>query len=410
LGDKTTGLLVTDNSCAKCGACTAVCPVYQVTGNESLTARGRLHLLKKIAGAKHSRTYLDIFSKCLLCDACRQVCPRAINLPAKIAEFRHNSPQPSGRGSFARSLVKKCLSHQAILAGIGKFLKITEPLFERLPADSGLRLKLGLAPLNQDYHLPPEKFAIKQDPADGAAQSVLFPGCLARHLQPDITTASSKLVAAREAASPGIPTGQACCGLAFYSSGDFDKARQLARLNIAAFEGNALPIIVLCGSCFSHLASYPDLLADDHEWCHRAANFAGRLRELSSFLTDQSPATARSASDRSNPPKKRVFYHDPCHLRYRPGLKESPRQLLKNLPWVELIELPDGPQCCGFGGLFNLAHADLSEKIAGKLIKDIMAVNPDLVVTTCSGCLIQLHQHLASAGSSAEVCHLAQIL
>jgi glycolate oxidase iron-sulfur subunit len=401
---------VTDNSCAKCGACTAVCPVYQNTGQESLTARGRLHLLDKLAGGKPSAAFLDIFSKCLLCGACRQVCPRNIDLAAKVVALRHNSPQANGQGAFAQALVKGCLSHQPILAGVGKFLKISAPLLAQLPADSGLRLKLGLAAAEQDSGIPPGHAPPRQAATDVAAKSMLFPGCFARHLRPDITAGAAALIAGKGTNLPGIPTGQGCCGLAFYSSGDLTKARHLARVNIAAFEGTDLPIVVACGSCFSHLTGYAELLADDDQWRRRAGVFTGRLRELSAFLAGGNILAAGSAAAPENPAKQRVFYHDPCHLRYQPDLKKAPRQLLGRLAWVELTELPNGPQCCGLGGLFNLAHPDISGRIAGKLINDIMTVAPDLVVTTCSGCLIQLRRHLAAAGSPAQVLHLAQLL
>ena len=401
---------MSDNSCAKCGACTTVCPVYQVTGQESLTARGRLHLLEKIVEGKNSKAYRDIFSKCLLCDACYQACPRDIDLPALVVEARHHSPQSAGQGSFAKSLVKGCLSHQRILAGIGKFLQISAPLLDKLPANSGLRLKLGLLASQHKYRRLPDTVTPEQTSADGSTKVMLFPGCLARHLDQDITSAATELVSAKGSASPSSPAGQACCGLAFYSSGNIEEARKLAKLNITAFAATAAQIIVLCGSCYSHLASYPDLLADDDQWSSRASAFADRLRELSSFLTDQSASPGGLICDKNKSAKKRVVYHDPCHLRYRPGLTKAPRRLLNNLPWVKLVELPNGPQCCGLGGLFNLAHPDISEQIAGKLIKDILAVDPDLVVTTCSGCLIQLRQHLAASGSPTRVRHLAQVL
>ncbi|MEN8133930.1 MAG: (Fe-S)-binding protein [Thermodesulfobacteriota bacterium] len=402
---------MTDNSCAKCGACTTVCPVYQVTGQESLTARGRLHLLEKIDAGKQSQAYLDIFSKCLLCDACHQACPRAINLPKKVVESRHNFAKLTGQGSFAQSLVKGCLSHQRILASIGKFLQISKPLLDKLPASSGLRLKLGLSPANHSHQIPPKKTIPEQSSPDDSLKSVLFPGCLARHLNWDITFATSALVSRKDRGSPDIPPGQACCGLAFYSSGNIEEARQLARLNIAAFAETDVPIVVVCGSCYSHLTGYPALLADDNTWSPRAIAFADRLRELSAFLTDQSPSpTASTCADNRSSVKKRVVYHDPCHLRYGKGLKEAPRQLLNSLPWVELVELANGSQCCGSGGLFNLAHPDISEQITGQLINDILAVTPDLVVTTCSGCLIQLRQQLTGVGSRTEVRHLSQVL
>ena len=90
------------------------------------------------------------------------------------------------------------------------------------------------------------------------------------------------------------------------------------------------------------------------------------------------------------------------------ALRAAPRQLLRAQAHVELLELDDGPRCCGLGGTFNLAHPDLSQRIAQSLTAEIIKLAPDLVVTSCSGCLLQLHRQLA--GTAITVMHLADFL
>jgi glycolate oxidase iron-sulfur subunit len=388
------------NLCAKCGACTAVCPIYQITGQESLTARGRLHLLDKLGDAPHSTEYLEIFSKCLLCDACRHSCPRHIDLPGMVAAARHDFPRLSGQGPFTRSLVKNILSRPRLLSGFTDLLR-------KLPADSGLRLKLGVQDKTSPAKdLPPEHIDAQKIPV-GAA---LFPGCFARHLNSEVTASTVGLIAERTGNHPTIPETQTCCGIAAFSSGDPEEAQRLARTNIAAFDGSNDPIIVPCGSCYSHLQKYPELLRDDPDWYNRAEAFAGRIREMSAFLVNNDQNLAKRKDDHKTSSGKKVFYHDPCHLRFKPGLQNAPRQLIRQISGVLLVEPESGPQCCGFGGLFNLAHPDLSAQLADSLIDTIMHSDPDLVVTTCSGCLIQLREKLARTGSKAKVKHLALFL
>jgi len=394
-------------SCAKCGACTTVCPVYRVTGREELTARGRLHLLEKIVDNNPSGTSREIFSKCLLCGACRQACPRGIDLPTRVVENRCRFPNAAGRGRLARSLTEKCLSSQSIMTGLSRILKVSAPLLTKLPADSGLRLKLGLTVSGKPDSPPLEHNDTKEISTDNSAGTMLFTGCFARHLDQSITTATAKLISQKGSGAPNLVPEQNCCGLAFYGSGNLEEARRLARLNISAFEGSDAPIVVLCGSCFSHLSGYGELLADDDEWFPRATVFAARLQELSVFLTDRESRLEKRPSGQK---KRRVVYHDPCHLRHLTGLKEAPRELLAKMSRFELIELAGSPQCCGFGGLFNLAHPDISKSIAENLVEDIMALSPDLVTTTCTGCLIQLRHHLAASDSRVRVLHLAQLL
>lgn len=384
--------------------------MYRVTGLESDTARGKLHLLEKMAGSPPSPAYREIFSRCLLCGACRHACPRALDLPGLVAEARGDFPRLTGAGSFAKLLATSCLAHPALLAGLADFLQISGPLLRRLPPDSGLRLKLGLfleTPENPgkcDEERPtPAAAAIAPTPGGIS----IFPGCLARYLRPEISGSLTTLLAATGGAAPHTPEGQSCCGLASYSAGNRQEASRLAKQNLDAFAATTGPIVTPCGSCYSHLRSYPELLGDDPEYSPRALAFGVRLREMSAFLAE-SPATAPGPAPDRPPTTLRVFYHDPCHLRFQAGVREPPRQLLRAKAGVKLVELPEGPRCCGLGGTFNLAHPDLSHRIGAGLAAGITALAPDLVATSCSGCLIQLHRELA--GTGIKVMHLASFL
>lgn len=398
------------NLCAKCGTCSTVCPVYLVTGLESDTARGKLHLLSKLAGSPPSPAYREIFSRCLLCGACRQACPRGLDLPRLVAEARGDFPRLTGSGSFVKLLATSCLAHPALLAGLADLLRISGPLLRKLPPDSGLRLKLGLFLENPET--PGKSAAERPNPAATGKAPVpceisIFPGCLAHHLRPEIAESVNTLLAATGKGAPHAPEGQSCCGLATYSAGNREEARRLARQNLDAFAAGSGPIITPCGSCYSHLRNYPELLGDDPEYSPRSLAFVARLREMSEFLAT-SPATTPHPAPYRLQKTLRVFYHDPCHPRFQPGPREPPRQLLRSKPGVELVELPEGPRCCGLGGTFNLAHPELSSQIGAGLAAAIIALAPDLVVTSCSGCLIQLHRELT--GSRIKVMHLAGFL
>lgn len=400
------------NLCAKCGACSTVCPVYRVSGLESDTARGKLHLLGKLGDTPHSSAYREIFSRCLLCGACRNACPRGLDLPGLVAEARSDFPRLTGSGSFSKLLATSCLAHPALLSGLTDLLKISGPLLRKLPADSGLRLKLGLfleepeTSANRDKNAP---HPIEPNAPTAPAGISIFSGCLARYLRPEIGEAITTLLSTSDKAAPHSPEGQTCCGLATYSAGNPAEARRLARQNLDAFASGEGPIVTPCGSCYHQLLQYPALLAADPEYLPRAQSFVARLREMSAFLTDTRTTTSPPAP-LSCPKTLRVFYHDPCHLRFQPGLREAPRQLLRARPEVELVELPGGPHCCGLGGTFNLAHPDLSHRIGAGLAEEIITLAPDLVVTSCSGCLIQLHRELAQTGAEIRVSHLTEFL
>ena len=108
--------------------------------------------------------------------------------------------------------------------------------------------------------------------------------------------------------------------------------------------------------------------------------------------------------------KLRVFYHDPCHMRYEAGITQEPRSVLNSLKEVELVELEDGPQCCGQGGLFHVGAPELSTLIRDDLAEKIISLEPDLRTTTCSGCLMQLKSAMAAKNRDIPVVHLSALV
>ncbi len=399
---------VKENKCAKCGACTAVCPVYRVSGNESYSARGKQHLAEVFADRQPSPVFEDIYSKCLLCGACSTVCPRKLDISEEVAAARSTFSAFYGEHGYQKFLARKVLG-QPVLLGAARLLgrPAADLLGRRLPADSGLRLRLAMfnepsGPIDDDAALEGAR------PQLGDLKEIAyFPGCAARYLYPEIVTEIENVLAGF-GYRLRAPRGQACCGLAMQAAGKPKEARRAARKNIAALEQTGGPILVSCGSCYAQLASYRHLFADDTTWRQRAEAISGRVVEISRFIDDL--LTGRPVSGRSETTNLRVFYHDPCHLRYEAGITAEPRSILRRLPGVELLELPDGPQCCGQGGLFHVGAPELSAAIRDDLGGKILALKPDVITTTCSGCLMQLKTAMAAAGRDVPVIHLTKLV
>ncbi|MBU0675560.1 MAG: (Fe-S)-binding protein [Proteobacteria bacterium] len=392
--------------CAKCGACTSVCPVAKITGNEAHTARGRMHLLGKLTDHKHSEAFLDIVSKCLLCGACTAVCPREINHPRLVAEARHKASSLFGPSSFRSFLALKTLAHPNLLSAVTNLFKLSSEFRNNLPPDSGLRIKLGI-PSPQGTSSPtPHSLSTPAHKPD----ILIFSGCLAHHLTPAIEQTTAALASTATGETVHRPDQQGCCGLASFSAGDLAVARRLAQKNITAFADHPqTPILTPCASCYSHLHSYPDLFKDDREWLFKAKAFSERVNELSTFLMPRLPPLMRQNALTTPPLSLTVVYHDPCHLKHRKEMATIPRRLLAMTPGINLQELPHGSQCCGLGGLFHLNHQDLSQRIAESLLAEILEARIDRIVTSCSGCLIQFHRLLPPDGRTKAI-HLAMLL
>jgi glycolate oxidase iron-sulfur subunit len=402
--------------CAKCGACAPVCPVYRASGNEIYSARGKQHLAEVYADAQPSPVFEDIYSKCLLCGACSAACPRDLDITEAVIDARSSFSPFYGEHGYQKYLARKALNRPELLGGarvLGK--AAADILFGRLPANSGLRLRLALfagSAVSADL-LPQQVPGIEErSPGTTTASTVLsyFPGCAASYLYPAIIDDIRALLQPYNT-DLQVPPGLSCCGLATMASGNRDEARRLARKNIKALELSDGPILVSCGSCFAQLADYQRLLADDPDWQMRADLVSERVVEITVFVEallreEDTPRLPAETADKT----LRVFYHDPCHMRYDASITEEPRAVLQRFPQVELLELEDGPQCCGQGGLFHLGAPELSARIRDDLATKIVALKPDVITTSCSGCLMQLKSAMAALERTIPVLHFSALV
>ena len=386
-----------DSNCAKCGACMTVCPVFRVEGRESLTARGRLHLLAASSGPP-TAALAEIFTRCLLCGACEQVCPRTLPIMRLIVAARSRLPPLLAPGSLSTSVACAVLARPALLNNLltlGTLLGVGLQRLHALPKNSGLRLKLALREECPTPSLPPPP-ENRLHVEEGLAY---FLGCFAQYLQPSISAATLRLLR-RCGLTAQIPAGQSCCGLAAWSSGKTELAKELARRNISTFTGSG-PVLTSCASCAAHLRGLPELFAEHDPWRSKARALAGRIQEFTSFFKERLAPSKASGL--------RVFWHDPCHLRVQQAGRDRPRQLLRDQGF-SIVEPNNGPRCCGQGGLFHLACPDTAAKLLQRCSSQICAAQPDYLITTCSGCLMQLGQGLAVQGSGIRVAHLAVLL
>jgi len=400
--------------CVKCGTCNTVCPVYMVTGNEIHTPRGKQHLKSRIPRDEVTSHYADIFSKCLLCGACLDICPRGLDTPQLVINVRSELPRYTGI-SFLKYLSRKALVHPPLLSGLTKVGAVANTMLgQLLPAASGLRLRLqgfdqkivSVPATGYIEKLQSDAEAEEQQEETGANLSY-FTGCLANHLQPEIAESTQVLVAKTTGCQASVPMKQTCCGMAALAAGRREEARHLAQKNIMAFVENDGLILTSCSSCYYQLKSYADLLGDDPEWRQRAIHFAARVQEFSTFFLEKFSARPELLIPADTAASTKVVYHDPCHLRFKLRITREPRQLIKLLPSVDLQELAGGSQCCGHGGLFQVAHPDLALRVRDRCMADFSGTAAQTVLTACSGCLLQWRLGLALNGRGGAAEHLA---
>jgi len=106
----------------------------------------------------------------------------------------------------------------------------------------------------------------------------------------------------------------------------------------------------------------------------------------------------------------RIAYHDACHLQHAQGVRNQPRQVLKNIPQLELVEVPDSAICCGSAGIYNLVEPQPAEQLGDRKAQNCLATGAEAVVSANPGCLLQIRSGLRRAGRELPVLHMIELV
>ncbi|MFQ5996993.1 MAG: (Fe-S)-binding protein [Dehalococcoidales bacterium] len=379
--------------CNKCGLCLAGCPTYKVTGVEWTNARGRIALIR--SALLDHRLELDELKEpidnCLTCNGCTEHCPPAVPTAQIIFKAREELLKQHGDSWRQRLLFQKLLANPSLMHRATRLLRLiditglrtaarktgltkligdagkAEVIVPKVPASEGLD---AIKRLTQKMENPKYKVAY-------------FVGCYAPNLAPERAAATIRVLH-KHRVEVSVPDF-VCCGLPAAGYGDTLSARNLARRNVDLAHNLKVDAIVThCASCSSFLKDYAKLLADDPSRSEKAKDFAGRVRDLSKFLTDIGLVTEMGTL------KKKVTYHDPCHLAHHQKIKEPPRTILKSIPGVEFVELGEADMCCGAAGSYAFKNYDLSMQVLARKMSHVAQTGADILVTCCPACVMQL--------------------
>lgn len=227
--------------------------------------------------------------------------------------------------------------------------------------------------------------------------------CLGDVMRPDAGVATVRLLR-RLGMTVHFPERQTCCGQPFYNSGFMEGARDLARHTIEVFSDER-PVVTPSGSCAAMVkVEFPHLFHDDPAWHARAEALAARTYELSDFLVNRLKVVDVGAKFTG-----RVAYHYACHLRGL-GLKEEAEMLIRNVRGVEYVPLESQEQCCGFGGSFAVRYPRISGAMVGDKIACIAKTDADVLISTDTGCLMNIGGALHRQERRTRVMHLAELL
>jgi L-lactate dehydrogenase complex protein LldE len=230
-----------------------------------------------------------------------------------------------------------------------------------------------------------------------------FGTCLIESFYPEAGIAAIRLIE-REGVRVVFPPEQSCCGQPAYNSGFPEAAREVARRQIRTFR-DPIPIVVPSGSCAGMMKHHYPKLFDGERDAEAARRFAGRVVEWSEFL-----ARVLDARLADGGPPARVTWHSSCHALREMQVTEYSKDLLRRLANVELVELRNERECCGFGGTFAVKHPAISEAMVADKIEDIRRTGATRVIAGDCGCLLNIQGAMAHRGVPVVGQHLAEFI
>jgi glycolate oxidase iron-sulfur subunit len=273
------------------------------------------------------------------------------------------------------------------------------PRLRRLaPRLSTLAALSPQTPLRRSLSRLPDRFEARGERRGTVA---LLQGCVQRVFFGDVNEATARVLAADgfEVHAPRLPR---CCGALQLHAGE-DGAREQGRATIAALESYE-HVVVNAAGCGSAMKDYGHLFRDDPEWSERATTFAAKVRDATELLADAGTRAPRRALPMS------VAYHDACHLAHAQGVRSPPRELLRAIPELELVEPPDWEICCGSAGVYNLLKPQPAAELGERKARNLLDTGAEAVAAANPGCALQIAAHSERLGRRLAVYHPMELL
>jgi glycolate oxidase iron-sulfur subunit len=380
--------------------------------------RGRIYMMAKAAQgeAPLDQNYRVHMDQCLGCMACMTACPSGVQYDKLIedsrAQVERNIPRTTADSLF-RSLLFATFPYPIrlrLLAG---------PLFfyqrsglQSLVRASGLIRLFPKRVAVMEAILPtvPPRFTWTMPeripPATPSRGRVgMLTGCVQQVFFSHVNAATARVLSA-EGFEVITPASQTCCGALMIHSGLEERAAAMACNIIALFEAaNVDTVVINAAGCGSTMKEYGHLLRDDPQWAARARAFSAKCKDITEVL-----CSVPSVAPRHSLPM-RIAYHDACHLRHAQGIYRQPRQLLAEVPQLEVAEIAEASLCCGSAGVYNLLQPEPAQQLGDRKVSHLLDTHSQAVVSANPGCLLQLMGGLRRRGErTLPALHMIELL
>ena len=354
--------------CIRCASCLNVCPIFRLVGGHVF---GKVYtgaigtiLTAWYEGLKQSE---EIQGLCIMCGACKDVCPGKIDIPNLIMEVRRRVVQSEGVPLIQKSIYQ-VVNNRKLFHGMLRAASVAGKPFSK---DGFIRhLPLFLSDLTAGRSLPaiaakPLRDTIKDiEQPKGLQQKVVFyAGCLIDFAYPEMGEALVKIFN-KAGIEVLFPEGQTCCGAPARYSGAYEVAAKNGLDNIEALLAvEADYVVSACPTCTvalneEFIATFKSLKQYQH--VERAEELAAKVMDFSTLvkkLVDEGRLSLKEGQQLG-----KLTYHDSCHLKRSLRADQPPRELLQKAGY-EINEMFECDVCCGMGGSYSVKLPEMSAPI-----------------------------------------------
>ena len=400
--------------CVQCGFCLNACPTYLETGLEAESPRGRLTLMKAVneGRVEMTPTVTRHWDLCLQCRACEVACPSGVPygriMMATRAEMKSRVKRPL-RERFAREVgFNRLLPKPKLMRTFGKMTR-----FYQRSGARDITKKIGVMKvLPKRYTYLDESLPMMGTDFFEADSRVVKPigpikarvsllgGCVMSMMHAHTMDATLRVLV-HNGFEVHLPAEQGCCGSLNMYAGERSTAREMAANNTSALLSmNPDAVVSSSAGCGSTMKEYGELLDGDH----MAEELASKTRDIHELLAEYGWS---APSGRIN---AKVVFQDPCHLLSTQRISDPPREILKSIPGVELVDMDEPTVCCGSAGTYSITQRDMSMRLGDRKARNIVASGASYMATGNPGCALQLTNALERAEADVEVKYVVDLL
>ncbi len=409
------------DACVHCGFCLSTCPSYRVLGTEMDSPRGRVYMMDALNQGEIDLTpaVVSHFDSCLGCLACTTTCPSGVQYDKLIASMR-----PQIERNHQRPLVERL--YRQFIFGLfpypNRLRLLLIPLFvyqklglQKLVRQTGIVEKISPHLAGMESNLPELSLSTFQDtlpeliPAQGAKRYRvgMILGCVQKLFFDRVNQATVRVLTAN-GCEVVIPPAQGCCAALPHHQGQEEQAKTLARQMINNFiDTNVDAIIINAAGCGHTLKEYGELFQDDPEYLQKAIDFSAKVKDVQEFLAEIELTTKLLPISAE---KLTLVYQDACHLLHGQKISVQPRQLLKQIPNIELKEPLDAAICCGSAGVYNMLQPETANELGRQKVNNLVQTGATIIASANPGCTLQIAKHLEREGYQTRILHPIELL